>query len=88
MVSGTIRRCGSRSNKPSFGITWSTVDSKGRRTHKYDDDALIRSLRELFDVEWYRAQYPEVGQWDNDPLWHYLMRRATAEGRDPSPLFD
>lgn len=41
-------------------------------------------LMELFDAEWYRATYPEVG--DLDPFEHF-RRSGVAEGRDPNPLF-
>ena len=39
---------------------------------------------ELFDADWYRATYPEIG--DLDPFQHFRSS-AVAEGRDPNPLF-
>lgn len=47
----------------------------------------IRLIREsgLFDEDWYRATYPDIG--DADPVEHYLAIGA-AEGRNPNPLFD
>jgi hypothetical protein len=44
-----------------------------------------RSL--LFDEEWYRTQYPDVGASNYDPVQHYL-RHGAAEGRNPNPYFD
>lgn len=39
---------------------------------------------ELFDADWYRATYPEIG--DLDPFEHFRGSSA-AEARDPNPLF-
>jgi hypothetical protein len=39
---------------------------------------------ELFDADWYRATYPEIG--DLDPFEHFRTS-GVAEGRDPNPLF-
>ena len=39
----------------------------------------------LFDADWYRAQWPDIG--NVDPLEHFL-RKGAAEGRNPNPLFD
>lgn len=42
---------------------------------------------ELFDVDWYVEQYPDVAQGGVDPAMHYLLYGA-YEGRDPGPRFD
>ncbi len=39
----------------------------------------------LFDVEWYRIRYPDIG--DQDSLLHYITR-GRAEDRWPNALFD
>lgn len=39
---------------------------------------------ELFDADWYRNTYPQVG--DLDPFEHFRSS-GVAEGRDPNPLF-
>lgn len=41
----------------------------------------------LFDPDWYRAQYPDIGGTDEDAALHYL-EHGVREGRDPSPWFD
>ena len=41
----------------------------------------------IFRPDWYLARYPDVAAEGVDPLTHYL-RRGSAEGRDPHPLFD
>ena len=40
----------------------------------------------LFDQDWYRAAYPDLGAID-DLIAHYMAHGA-AEGRRPNPLFD
>jgi hypothetical protein len=40
----------------------------------------------LFDADWYRNNYPQVGQSGMDPLRHYVVTGA-ARGLDPGPLF-
>lgn len=40
----------------------------------------------LFDLEWYKAQYPDVETAKIDPVLHYL-RYGAVEGRDPGPHF-
>jgi GT2 family glycosyltransferase/predicted nucleic acid-binding Zn-ribbon protein len=47
------------------------------------DQAVMNSP--LFDVAWYREQYPDVA--GRDPIVHYLTYGAW-EGRNPHPLFD
>lgn len=49
----------------------------------------IAAIREsdLFDAEWYLAQYPDVGTLGIDPAAHYLWLGARL-GRNPSPEFD
>lgn len=39
----------------------------------------------LFDAQWYRSTYPDIG--DYDPIEHYLHHGA-SEGRQPSGSFD
>ncbi|MDQ3243098.1 MAG: glycosyltransferase, partial [Gemmatimonadota bacterium] len=41
----------------------------------------------LFDVDFYRAQHPDVAASGVDPIVHYLAVGA-SEGRNPHPLFD
>lgn len=41
----------------------------------------------MFDVEWYRATYPEVQATQTSLVEHYLTTGA-AEGKNPSPSFD
>jgi uncharacterized protein VirK/YbjX len=42
--------------------------------------------RELFDIDWYLAKYPDVRAAGVDPVHHYLKHGA-AEGRDPNAFF-
>ena len=54
------------------------------------DEAQARGLlaaSELFDAEWYLAEYPDIARAGLEPLRHYLTHGA-AEGRDPGPWFD
>jgi glycosyltransferase involved in cell wall biosynthesis len=39
----------------------------------------------LFDTQWYRREYPDIG--DVDPVLHYA-RHGRAEGRKPNLVFD
>ena len=41
----------------------------------------------LFDWDWYRDRYADVGSSRLRARWHY-WRRGVAEGRDPNPYFD
>ncbi|MEM7352687.1 MAG: glycoside hydrolase family 99-like domain-containing protein [Acidobacteriota bacterium] len=41
----------------------------------------------LFDPAFYLRRYPEVGQLQIDPLYHFV-RYGGAEGRDPNPFFN
>ncbi|MEM8552582.1 MAG: hypothetical protein AAGF45_09390 [Pseudomonadota bacterium] len=41
----------------------------------------------LFDADFYRSRYPDVGRTKVDPLKHYLVHGA-PEGRQPHALFD
>jgi hypothetical protein len=52
-------------------------------------DRVLQLLKssQLFDGQWYLAQYLDVGLANADPAVHYLEHGA-LEGRDPSPLFD
>ncbi|MBX3491400.1 MAG: glycosyltransferase [Parvibaculum sp.] len=49
--------------------------------------AVIVAESDLFDVEWYKAAYPDVAASGADPIMHYLAYGA-REGRDPGPWFD
>lgn len=42
---------------------------------------------ELFDPEWYLAEYPDVANTGIDPAEHYLLHGG-FEGRNPGPEFD
>lgn len=48
----------------------------------------VQRLRgsELFDRDWYLAEYPDVANSGMDPAEHYLLF-GVHEGRDPGPLF-
>ena len=50
------------------------------------DAELVRNSG-LFDANFYRDRYPDVGTSGLDPVDHYL-RIGAAKGYDPSPLFD
>ncbi len=57
-----------------------------------DDAELIRLMRlisqtDLFDPEWYLAQYPYVTASAVSPLLHYV-KQGGIEGRNPGPFFD
>lgn len=41
---------------------------------------------ELFDSEWYAAQYPDVGMSELEPIYHFL-KYGTILSRDPGPDF-
>lgn len=47
--------------------------------------ALIHDC-DLFDADWYLAEYPDVANTSMDPAEHYLLHGA-AEGRNPGPDF-
>ena len=49
-----------------------------------EDADLIRGSG-IFDADWYRATYPDVG--DHDPADHYV-RIGAPRGYNPNPLFD
>lgn len=40
----------------------------------------------LFDSNWYLCQYPEVNEYKNDPLSHFLIK-GVFENKSPHPLF-
>lgn len=50
------------------------------------DVELVRTSN-LFDMEWYVEQYPDVALQNFDPVLHYLWIGADL-GRSPSPRFD
>ena len=41
----------------------------------------------IFDVEWYRAEYPDVAAANLDPVRHYFDN-GFREGRNPNRYFD
>jgi GT2 family glycosyltransferase/glycosyltransferase involved in cell wall biosynthesis len=51
------------------------------------DESLAKELQVLFDPDWYRERYPDVGISGMDPLTHYI-RFGANEGRDPNRFFD
>ena len=54
---------------------------------KLTHDSRRRAERlQLFDAEWYLANYPDVATAGHDPFLHYVSIGA-AEGRDPGPNF-
>lgn len=63
--------------------TWSRLRAR-IRPKMVEVFAVRESL--LFDADWYRATYPDVGLKRFDPASHYL-RFGAKEGRDPGPLF-
>ena len=60
-----------------------------RPWHLYRRLGEIRLLRtsDLFDVIFYRSQYPDVARSGIDPVTHYVVVGA-LEGLKPGPLFD
>lgn len=50
------------------------------------DDYLLLSNSQLFDAQWYLAQYPDVSANGHDPISHYLQY-GYKEARDPSVDF-
>lgn len=56
------------------------------RVFSNEDIETIRNS-DLFDSQWYVAQYPDVQALDIDPAEHYLWIGARL-GRNPSPTFD
>jgi len=73
----------SRKRTPSDRMT-RVVDARSPRRPKFRKVA--RSIRELFDADWYLTQNPDVAQAGINPLLHYV-RHGAEEGRDPSPFF-
>ncbi len=63
----------------------STTDRWRRLLRLYRDAWGLRRS-ELFDSDWYRRTYPDVGIAGIHPVKHYLLAGA-AEGRDPGPAF-
>lgn len=51
-----------------------------------DHTAVMRDIKNQFDVEFYLAKYPDIEQLGVDPLKHYCMY-GWKEGRDPSSSF-
>ena len=47
--------------------------------------AVIRNSK-MFDEEWYKSKYPDVGEAGIDPVMHYILWGA-AQGRDPCRNF-
>lgn len=48
---------------------------------------LLLEQSELFDADWYRAQYADVAESNMNPAEHFIKFGA-MEGRNPSPLFN
>lgn len=84
---GIPRAGGTRGSDPAWSRKmWRRVTmSASRRALQQDIQLLHRS--ELFDPDWYLAQYPDVASAGLDPAEHYL-RFGVHEGRDPGPLFN
>ncbi|MGP8291735.1 hypothetical protein ACT3OH_15835 [Vreelandella zhanjiangensis] len=59
------------------------------RSYKKTLPRLISLLEhsELFDADWYRAQYKDVAETNINPAEHFIKFGA-IEGRNPSPLFN
>ncbi len=55
--------------------------------YKLHSQIKLLANSQLFDKQWYLAQYPDVAASGVDPLTHYLLSGA-LEGRDPHPLFN
>ena len=55
-----------------------------RYQHRQQRQQVLAS--EMFDADWYLAQYPDIKTTGLDPLDHYLQHGG-FEGRDPSPWF-
>jgi hypothetical protein len=84
---GVPRTQGTRGSDTAWSRkVWRRVTmSPSRRALQQDVQLLHRS--ELFDPDWYLAQYPDVASAGLDPAEHYL-RFGVHEGRDPGPLFN
>lgn len=54
---------------------------------KFAEQVSLLNSSDLFDTEWYLAEYADVAEAGADPALHYL-RHGAAEGRNPSPNFD
>ncbi|WOJ91128.1 glycosyltransferase [Methylocapsa polymorpha] len=64
---------------PAYRTLLSSINALRRRW-------LIARSR-IFDVDWYKTAYPDVGAEGSDPISHYLQEGA-RQGRRPHLLFD
>lgn len=62
-------------------------DSEGRLEAQVESERACLAASELFDAQWYLAEYPDIARVGLDPVRHYLLHGA-GEGRDPGPWFD
>lgn len=86
MASGAPRTSGVRVPGDAWSRkVWRRVTMSADRRALQQDVRLLHES-ELFDADWYLAEYPDVANADLDPAEHYL-RFGVHEGRDPGPLF-
>ncbi|MBF7052329.1 glycosyltransferase [Halomonas sp. KAO] len=62
-------------------------EDEGKAEEQLESERAWLAASELFDDEWYLAEYPDIARVGLDPRRHYLLHGA-AEGRDPGPWFD
>ena len=70
-------------------ILWRFIKAKKKNIHQIlnlMNDLKIINNSDLFDREWYLAQYPDVSQSMINPAYHYLMHGG-FENRNPGPNF-
>jgi hypothetical protein len=53
----------------------------------FDLETQVARLRQWFDVDFYRTEYPDIGL-DGDDLIEHYFRVGWIEGRNPNPFFD
>ena len=53
---------------------------------KYRKELAVIRNSKMFDEEWYKSKYPDVGEAGIDPVVHYILWGA-AQGRDPCRHF-
>ena len=88
VVAATATLVDPPSNKSVVAFLAPWTGKERRKKDRRDLEQKIALVRAsgLFDEAWYLERYPDVREWDQDPVLHYLMHGA-AEGRDPSSLF-
>lgn len=57
-----------------------------RREQPRQREIALLAESDLFDADWYLAEYPDVANTGMDPAEHYLLHGA-SEGRNPGPEF-